>query len=319
MHFRGSLCYFTCSNVWLKHPTVPLCRVRQHRRRHQRVGLQGVVGKQGRGAHYKRRLNPEERQNILWGGEERGWGEGGERERRCLHDEDWFRGDFIPKPTTRLPLNNPESALVIIRRQHTVRGREERCPPSVSSCARRASVSRRTGTKCQLQHLRRGQLRSAPPPLRPEPRVTPNSSPPASHVNTSQVRKKSEHPLTERSATDGVLNMYQGHLQVRRQPLLQSNCGGSCEWTESGNVAHFVMHPSSCQGHCLIFMDGVGAIHGAIKQILLPPDCHARRGFKNTRRANFHFLPNRRLFCSSNGLGKNPKQAFINFTFLHVH
>lgn len=43
---------------------MPPCRVRQHWRRHQRAGLERVVGKQGRGTHYKRRMKPEERQNI---------------------------------------------------------------------------------------------------------------------------------------------------------------------------------------------------------------------------------------------------------------
>lgn len=67
---------------------MPPCGVRQHWRRHQRAGLEGVVGKQERGVHYKKRLNPEERQNH---GRERRRGERetrgkvkvtGEKERR---------------------------------------------------------------------------------------------------------------------------------------------------------------------------------------------------------------------------------------------
>lgn len=76
--------------------------------------------------HYKKRLNPEERQNH---GRERRSGERetkgkvkvtGEKERRgkrqCLQNEDLIRGDFVP--TSHL-----KTVLVIIRRQHIVRGR----------------------------------------------------------------------------------------------------------------------------------------------------------------------------------------------------
>lgn len=66
-------------HVWLKRPSVPRCWVRQHWRRHQGVGLQGVVGKQERGVHYKRRLNPEERPNIHGKWRRGGWDQGESR------------------------------------------------------------------------------------------------------------------------------------------------------------------------------------------------------------------------------------------------
>lgn len=164
-------------HVWLKRPSVPLCWVRQHWRRHQGVGLQGVVGKQERGVHYKRRLNPEERPNIN-GKRRRGcWDQGESRgdtrgvvvvvvvegcrqtvARRLRDDEDWIRGDFIPTRTTRLPLNKPESALVIRRQQRAARGKGKRLWR-----AARLAVSGRSaggeGVRVSFQHLR---TRTAP-------------------------------------------------------------------------------------------------------------------------------------------------------------
>lgn len=91
--------------------------------------------------------------------------------------------------------------------------------------------------------------------------------------STSQVWRKSEHPLTERSATDCVLNMYQGHLQVRRQSLFTVSSRGTAvvviEWTDE-NVAHFFMHPSSCQGH---FTQGPEVITVQLKASLRPTHC----------------------------------------------
>lgn len=60
----------------------------------------------------------------------------------------------------------------------------------------------------------------------------------------SQAWKKSPHPLTERSATDCVLNMYQGHLQVRLLCLCVVSCGAAelMSWnrhTSKCSLVHF--------------------------------------------------------------------------------
>lgn len=64
-------------------------------------GLGQRVGKQGRGAHYKRRMNPEERQNISTtagrGGEretEARW-EAGREKNKAIRMKTWKRGFFL--------------------------------------------------------------------------------------------------------------------------------------------------------------------------------------------------------------------------------
>lgn len=57
MHIFNILCVFFFWKVWVKCSCVPPCGVRQQWRRHQRAGSQGAFGKQGRRAHYKKRVN----------------------------------------------------------------------------------------------------------------------------------------------------------------------------------------------------------------------------------------------------------------------
>lgn len=84
-----------CAFFLVKCSCVPPCGVRQHWRRHQRAGSEGVVSKQERGAHYKKRKNPEERQNIYTtgerGGEERGRQRRGEKPREKERQDNAFR------------------------------------------------------------------------------------------------------------------------------------------------------------------------------------------------------------------------------------
>lgn len=51
---------------------VPPCGGRQHWRRYPRAGSERVAGKQGEGAHYKRRMNPKERQDVSATADRRG-------------------------------------------------------------------------------------------------------------------------------------------------------------------------------------------------------------------------------------------------------
>lgn len=63
-------------------------------------------------------------------------------------------------------------------------------------------------------------------------------------------------------------------------------------------------------------MDGVGAIHGAIKQILLPPDCHARKGFKNRDEPISTSYLTEDYFARPTAVKKTA--GFYQFKFLHV-
>lgn len=113
------------------------------------------VGKQGREAHYKRRMNPEERQNISTTA-----GRGGERETEARWEAGRQRGKQQSDQDEDLKTRRFLLFFFLTTRTasllYTTRRRD--CKSIISTLWGICREKSWLRSKCRLQHLRRGQL-----------------------------------------------------------------------------------------------------------------------------------------------------------------